>query len=119
MKKSTCFFIVLLSPIICFQWPLIAQNIIKQPSFDIPKSFFSIVENVSVLNGPSKMGYRITTMENLNIKCIRDFHVRYDQVNNTPWFRTPEGYQAYFIQGEFGNRAFYDKNGDWVDSILT
>jgi hypothetical protein len=119
MKKSTCFFIVLLSTITCFQGPLIAQNMIKQPSFDIQKSFLLTVENVSVLNSPSKMGDRITSTENFNIKCIRDFHVRYNQVDNTQWFATPEGYQAYFIQGEFGNRAFYDKNGDWVDSILT
>lgn len=118
MKKSICFFINLLSIIICFHGPLIAQNSIKQPPFDIHKSFHSDMGNISVLNSPLRMGDLITNPEDLNIKSIRDFHLRYNHVDSSLWFATPRGYLVYFIQGEFGNRAIYGKKGNWEYSII-
>ena len=118
MKKSIYFFVGLLSTVICFHGPLRAQNINKQPSFDIHKNFHSSMGNISVLGSPLKMGDLITNPEGLNINCIRDFHARYNHVDSSLWYATPHGYQVYFIQGEFGNRAIYDKTGTWEFSII-
>jgi len=118
MKKSTFFFIVLLSIVICFHGSLIAQNVIKQSPFDIHKNFHLSMGNISVLNSPLRMGDLITNPEDLNMKSIRDFHARYNHVDSSLWFAIPRGYQVYFIQGEFGNRAIYDKNGSWEYSII-
>jgi hypothetical protein len=118
MKKLSCYFIYLLSIILCFPGPVLAQNNLKHPSFDIHKDYHLSMRNISVLNSPLRMGDLITSPENLNIKCIRDFHVRYNHVDSSLWFATPRGYLVYFIQGEFGNRAIYDKTGSWEYSII-
>ncbi len=34
------------------------------------------------------------------------------------WFSDQNGFESYFVQNGFGNRAFYGKKGHWLYSLI-
>jgi hypothetical protein len=108
--------------IICKFLPCNAQSDFYETSRDtsyVIKNFKSIIRQMVHLESPARLGDYIADAKNLNTRAIKDFHMRFAEVENALWYLTPAGFEAYFVQDGFGDRVFYDKRGRWQCSMIT
>jgi hypothetical protein len=68
---------------------------------------------------PAATGVYIPDSKVVNLKAVKDFELRFTNASGTKWFFTNEGFEAFFVQSNSGNRAFYDKKGRWTCSVIT
>src|SRR5450631_2592914 len=51
-------------------------------------------------------------------RALSDFQMRFVDASEVKWFSDNNGYTSYFTKDGFNNRAFYNKNGRWLFSVL-
>jgi hypothetical protein len=95
-----------------------AQNSVKPIAFNDAVSLKSSVRNMAALESPAFMGSYVPDTKNINAKAIKDFQGRFNNASNTMWFSDRNGYVSYFVQNGYGDRAFYDKKGNWQYSLI-
>jgi hypothetical protein len=97
-----------------------AQNSQKNIEPDIKMNFMQSIHNLSILKNHDLTGANLLTRNEINIWAVRDFLIRFDDVENVLWFAVPKGgYEAYFVRDGYGDRVIYDKSGGWQQSLLT
>ena len=65
------------------------------------------------------VGGKTLTIENVNIKAVRDFVKSYINAENIHWYIDTSGYFAYYTMGGCTGRTVYNKNGDWVFTLYS
>jgi hypothetical protein len=95
-----------------------AQNAIAYNSLINDKTLKANVLEMAKMNGSSHIGTNTPDIKNINTNALKDFQGRFDHISNAMWYSDPNGFEAYFLQDGFGNKAFYDKNGKWVYSLI-
>ena len=56
--------------------------------------------------------------KDFNSKAIKDFKARFQKVDNATWYSDQDGFTSYFVKNGYGNRAFYNKKGQWQFSLI-
>jgi hypothetical protein len=97
-----------------------AQNSQKNIESDSKMNFRQSIHNLSMLKNHDLTGANLLTRNEINIWAVRDFLIRFDEVENVLWFAVPKGgYEAYFVRDGYGDRVIYDKSGGWLQSLIT
>jgi hypothetical protein len=97
-----------------------AQNSQKNIESDIKMNFMPSIHNLAMLQNHDLTGVILLNRNEINISAVRDFVIRFDEVNNALWFAIPKGgYEAYFVRDGYGDRVIYDKSGGWEMSLIT
>jgi len=96
----------------------LAQHADGRVAFIQIKNFNPSIGNLAALEGFSFMGTYVPDTKNINSKAIKDFEERYNNIKNAMWFSDKNGFESYFVQNGFGNRAFYSKKGHWLYSLI-
>jgi hypothetical protein len=96
-----------------------AQNSRKVIEPNLKKYFLPHIRNLDeLLNADLGNTHRLKRNE-INLRALRDFLLRYDQEDHASWFNTPDGgYESYFVRDGYGNRVIYDQKGNWLFSLL-
>lgn len=96
-----------------------AQNSRKVIDPNLSRNFIPYVHNLAELVNPDLAAAHMLNRNEVNIRAVRDFMKRFDQVDHTRWFSTPEGgYESYFMQNGYWDRVYYDKRGNWLCSLI-
>ncbi len=97
-----------------------AQNSQKNMESERKMNFMPSIHNLSILKNPDVTDVHLLSRNEIDIRVVRDFLMRFDEVENVLWFAVPKGgYEAYFVRDGFGERVIYDKGGGWEQSLLT
>jgi hypothetical protein len=95
------------------------QNSQKNIETENRFNFLPSIYNLSILQNRNLAGANLLTRNEINIWAVRDFVIRFEDVENVLWFAIPKGgFEAYFIRDGYGERIIYDKSGGWQQSIL-
>ena len=95
-----------------------AQHADGRVAFIQIKNFKPSIDNLAALESLSFMDTYVPETKNINSKAIKDFQERYNNIKNAMWFSDKKGFESYFVQNGFGNRAFYGKKGHWLYSLI-
>ncbi|HEX3080145.1 MAG TPA: hypothetical protein VHQ04_06765 [Puia sp.] len=95
-----------------------AQNSAGPVAFLETKTFRSSIRHVADLDNRMSVLNDIPEGKDFNSKAVRDFHTRFQKVENAMWFSDQNGFMSYFIKNGFGNRVFYDRKGHWEFSLI-
>jgi hypothetical protein len=117
MKKITLVLTIGLLSTVAFSKSTSAQNSFVYNSLPNDKTLMADVLAMSDPHNTSHAGSYIPDTKTIHAKAIKDFEVRFNHINAI-WFADKDGYEAYFMQEGFGNRAFYDKKGHWKYSLI-
>lgn len=99
--------------------PIINEQISGQPvKFTDRNNFKLFIRNLAALESPSFKGTYIPDIKDVNIRALKDFQARFNDVTKVKWFSDNNGFISYFIKDGFNNRAFYNKNGHWQYSLV-
>jgi hypothetical protein len=82
------------------------------------KNFKESIRHLAAMESLHFMGDYAPKTKNINSKAIKDFQERYNNIKDEMWFSDQNGFESYFVQDGFGNRAFYDKKGHWLYSFI-
>jgi hypothetical protein len=116
MKKSI-FTLIAACIAVFFQTHAYAQTNNVTPFTD-SKIFLKSIQTIASLDLPVDFsGSSATDVKAVNVKAIKDFKSRYGRTLNEKWFTIPGGFESYFQEEGFGDRAFYDKKGNWLSSL--
>jgi hypothetical protein len=97
-----------------------AQNSQKNAEPQYKMNFMPSIHNLSILQNHDLTGANLLSRNEINIRAVRDFMIRFDEVENVLWFAVPKGgYEAYFVRDGYGDRVIYDKSGGWQQSLIT
>ena len=96
----------------------LAQHADGPVAFNQIKDFKPSIGNFAALGSLSFMGTYVPETKIINSKAIKDFKERYNNIKNAMWFSDQNGFESYFVQNGFGNRAFYGKKGHWLYSLI-
>ena len=118
MKKITLVLTIGLLSTVAFSKSTSAQNSFIYNSLPNDKTLMADVLAMSVPHNTSHAGSYVPDTKTIHAKAIKDFEGRFNHIANAMWFANQDGYEAYFVQEGFGNRAFYDKNGQWKYSLI-
>ena len=78
------------------------------------------IHNLGMLQNHDLTGANLLARNEINIRVVRDFLIRFVDVENVLWFAVPKGgYEAYFVRDGYGDRVIYDKGGGWQQSFIT
>jgi hypothetical protein len=95
------------------------QNSRKNIESDNGLNFMPSIYNLSILQNRNLAGVNLLARNEINIWAVRDFVIRFEDVENVLWFAIPKGgYEAYFVRDGYGERIIYDKSGGWQQSLL-
>jgi hypothetical protein len=96
-----------------------SQNSKKNIESDNKINFMPSAYHLSLLQNRDLTGVNLLARNEINIWAVRDFAIRFDNVENVLWFAVPKGgFEAYFVQDGYGDRIMYDKSGGWQLSLL-
>jgi hypothetical protein len=95
-----------------------AMNSENPVAFNSVKIFKSSVRNIAIQESFSDMGIYIPDVIKISAKAVRDFQVRFGNNVNVTWYSDKNGFVSYFVKDGFGERAYYDKKGNWQYSLL-
>ena len=118
MKKTLSVLAVGLISILALSNRAQAQNPIGPVAFLETKTFHSSIRHVADVDKRMSIFNDVTEGKDFNSKAVRDFQTRFQKVDNAMWFSDQNGFMSYFIKNGFGNRAFYDKKGNWQFSLI-
>jgi hypothetical protein len=96
----------------------LAQHADGPVAFKQIKNFKPSIGDLAALEILHFMGTNVPEIKNINSKAIKDFQERYNNIKNAMWFSDQNGFESYFTQNGFGNRAFYGKKGHWLYSLI-
>ena len=104
--------------VVAFSDNATAQNYEKPHDFTSKDHLISSVHYLAAWQAAQKDIYP-TTKKNINIRAYKDFQVRYHKAENAMWYYDSKaGFECYFLQNSYGNRAIYDKKGRWQYSLI-
>ena len=86
--------------------------------FTDKKDLKLFIRNLAALESPSFKGNYIPDIKDVNIRALKDFQVRFNNVTKVRWFSDDNGFISYFNKDGFNNRAFYNKKGQWQYSLV-
>ena len=86
--------------------------------FTDKKDLKLFIRNLAALESPSFKGNYIPDIKDVNIRALKDFQVRFNDVTKVRWFSDDNGLTSYFNKDGFNNRAFYNKKGQWQYSLV-
>jgi hypothetical protein len=95
-----------------------------QPSATLPVNFTDRKEfGISILSWNALMnhdspGRFIPDVKNVNARALSDFQFRFNDVSQVKWFSDDNGYTSYFMKNGYNDRAFYNKHGRWLFSLV-
>ena len=115
MKKILYSLFIGLSSMTVIGNPLYAQN----GSVALNSHFKATIRQLDAMGIPSATGVYIPDSKVVNLKAVKDFQSRFTNASDEKWFFTNDGFEAFFVQSGFGNRAYYDKKGRWTCSVIT
>ena len=115
MKNILYSLIVGLSSVASSGNEIYAQNASRPLKTDFNKA----IRQVDAMEFPATAGAYIPDAKYVNLKAVIDFESRFINVSDTKWFFTIDGFEAFFVKAGTGNRAFYDKKGKWVCSVIS
>ena len=99
--------------------PIVNELNAGQPVRFTDKNDFKLfMRNLAALESPSFKGNFIPDIKDVNIRALKDFQVRFNDVTKVKWFSDNSGFTSYFNKNGFNNRAFYDKKGHWQYSLI-
>ncbi len=58
-------------------------------------------------------------VKSINVRALKDFKSRYGNIREGIWYTVKSGSVSYFTIDGYTNRAYYDKKGHWVYSLLS
>lgn len=58
------------------------------------------------------------TVSTINLHAIKDFKARFGNVKDERWYAIKEGFLAYFSRNGYSERAYYDRKGHWLASLI-
>jgi hypothetical protein len=96
----------------------IAQNYDSPVALNKIQNLRPSIRNLAALESLSFMGTYVPETKDINVKALKDFQVRYNNIKNAMWFSDQNGFVSYFVQDGFGDRVFYDKKGRWQFSLI-
>jgi hypothetical protein len=59
-----------------------------------------------------------TDVKNVNSKAVSDFKGRFTSAMSEEWFADKTGYVTVFLADGYRDRAYYDKKGHWLYSLI-
>ncbi len=99
--------------------PIVSELNSGQPvRFTDKKDLKLFIRNLAALESSSFKGTYIPDIKDVNIRALKDFQVRFNDVTKVRWFSDNNGFISYFNKNGFNNRAFYDKKGRWQYSLV-
>jgi hypothetical protein len=97
-----------------------AQDSKKSAESNSEKNFLPSIRKLVSEENPALTGIYIMYPNEINIRAIRDFQDRFNNVDNALWYAEPNGnFVSYFVQDGYGDRVIYDKKGRWQFSLIT
>jgi hypothetical protein len=63
-------------------------------------------------------GSFVPDAKNVHARALSDFQTRFSDVTKVQWFSNAEGFTSYFMKNGFNDRAFYNKHGRWLFSMI-
>ena len=118
MKKTLSVLVVGFMSIIALSNRAQAQNSAGPIAFYETKTFHTSIRHVADFAKRVPMLNDAPEGKDFNSKAIRDFHVRFQKVDNAMWFSDQNGFMSYFLKNGYGNRVFYDRKGHWQFSLI-
>ena len=120
MKKTLCIIVLGFTLNIVGKEYGYAQSSHKTIESERKMNFMPSIHNLSILQNHDLTGANPLARNEINISAVRDFVIRFDEVENVLWFAVPKGgYEAYFVRDGYGDRVIYDKRGGWQQSLIT
>jgi len=95
-----------------------AQNSVSPVAFISTKTFHSSIRYVAALENSVSMKSTVPYANDFNMKAVKDFQARFNQVENAKWFSDSNSIISYFVQDGYGSRVFYDRKGRWRYSLI-
>src|SRR5688500_12339914 len=71
----------------------------------------------SLLTQGNLLNKRITYLNDLNIKAVRDFTRTYPDAANVRWYNVKNGFLVYYIDNDIRAKSAYSLKGDWNYTI--
>jgi hypothetical protein len=96
----------------------IAQDSPLPVHFTESKNFNVLIRQLASANGYGSTGVYIPDITKVNARALKDFQNRFSDVGGAKWFSDENGYYSYFNKDGFNDRAFYNKNGRWLYSLI-
>jgi hypothetical protein len=96
----------------------------NERSATLPVSFTDRKEfGVSILYWNALMnhdspGKFVPDVKNVHSRALSDFQARFTDVSKVRWYSEENGYTSYFSKNGFNDRAFYNKHGRWLFSLI-
>ncbi len=99
--------------------PMISEQNSGQPvRFTDKKYFKSFVRSMAMLETLAFNGYYLPDVKDVNVRALKDFQTRFNDVSKVKWFSDNNGYISYFNKDGFNDRVFYNKKGHWQYSLI-
>lgn len=99
--------------------PMVSEQNSGQPvRFTDKKYFKSFIRNIAALETLAFKGNYIPDIKDVNVRALKDFQNRFNDVAGVKWFSDNNGYTTYFNKDGFNDRAFYNKKGLWQYSLI-
>ena len=73
-------------------------------------------EDTSIVFKPM-VGNKNLKLNNISMKVMRDFLLRFNNVNNATWYKEEGGFIAKFTTGTIATSVTYKKDGQWLYTI--
>jgi hypothetical protein len=118
MKKRTFALSIGFMSILALSNCVAAQNSAVPVAFNDTKTFMSSIRSIVALENLAAVGAYVPDVKDVNLKAVKDFQSRFNNVNHATWFSDADGFESYFIRDGYGNRVFYDQKGNWEFSLI-
>ena len=96
----------------------IAQDSPLPVHFTESKNFNLFIRQLASEKSFGSTGVYIPDITKVNARALKDFQIRFSGVSDARWFSDENGYYSYFNKDGFNDRAFYNRNGRWLYSLI-
>ena len=96
-----------------------AQNSKKDIEPIVNRNFIPSVRYLAGLLNPDLTTTYMLGRNEINLRALRDFMSRFEEVDHAFWFSMPNGgFESYFVRDGYGDRVLYDIKGNWLYSLI-
>jgi hypothetical protein len=82
------------------------------------KEFSESILYWSALESRVASGILISDAKAVKARAVYDFQIRFNDASQVQWYSDHNGYTSYFKKDGYNDRAFYNKNGRWMFSVI-
>ena len=82
------------------------------------KDFGESILYWSALESRSASGNFLPDVKAVKARALTDFEIRFHDASQVQWYSDRNGYTSYFTKDGYSDRAFYNKNGHWLFSVI-